>query len=183
VAPTVKVLLDQLNPAPSFVAGPATDLLGWNAAWEWLVTPAGMLDEAAPNLAWYVFTHPKAHKVYSDWVNVADEQVSRLRTATVRWGEDETFVAPLDRLRSVPEFVERWSMFGATETRRGTTRLLHPPLGELRLAHEVLMLPDDSEQRLIIWLADGAATASALDVAIGIDNEVLSSPARLRVIG
>jgi hypothetical protein len=45
------------------------------------------------------------------------------------------------------------------------------------------MLPDDSEQRLIIWLADGAATASALDVAIGIDNEVLSSPARLRVIG
>lgn len=22
--------------------------------------------------AWYVFTHPKAHKVYPDWVNVAD---------------------------------------------------------------------------------------------------------------
>jgi transcriptional regulator with XRE-family HTH domain len=120
VAPTVMALLERLGPTPAFVAGPANDVLAWNDAWRLLVGPLGMLDGAVPNLARHVFLHPLARAVYPDWVGAADEQVSRLRTATARWGDDNDFVALVEELRTVPAFVERWSTFPATEKRRGT---------------------------------------------------------------
>jgi transcriptional regulator with XRE-family HTH domain len=182
VAPTVAVLLERLGPTPAFVAGPANDVLGWNPAWDALVRPLGMLDGAIPNLARHVFLHPDARTVYPDWVAAADEQVSRLRTATSRWGDDESFAALMDELRTAEAFVERWSIFAATEKRRGTTRLAHPDIGELRLNYEVLLLADDvDEQRLVTWLPADEATALAL--ARAGDAAVPTSPAQLRVIG
>src|SRR4051812_27173108 len=68
VAPTVTALLKGLGTTPAFVAGPASDVLGWNDAWEQLVRPLGMLDGALPNLARHVFLHPDARNVYPDWI-------------------------------------------------------------------------------------------------------------------
>jgi transcriptional regulator with XRE-family HTH domain len=182
VAPTVTALLSGLGTTPAFVAGPANDVLAWNDAWEQLVRPLGMLDGALPNLARHVFLHPDARTVYPDWIAAADEQVSRLRAATVRWGDDHDFAMLMDELRTSPDFNERWSMFAATEKRRGTTRIVHPDLGQLRLNYEVLLLADDiDEQRLITWLPADDSTAAAL--AGAGDKMVPSSPAQLRVIG
>ena len=182
VAPTVTVLLERLGPTPAFVAGPANDVLAWNPAWDVLVRPLGMLDGAIPNLARYVFLHPDARTVYPDWVAAADEQVSRLRAAPSRWGDDESFAALMDELRTSEAFVERWSIFAATEKRRGTTRLAHPDIGHLRLNYEVLLLADDvDEQRLVTWLPADEATALAL--ARAGEAAVPTSPAQLRVIG
>ena len=150
--------------------------------WEQLVRPLGMLDDAMPNLARHVFLHADARTVYANWVVAADEQVSRLRAATGRWGEDERFVALMDELRTAPDFIERWATFGTTEKRRGTTNIVHPDIGRLRLNYEVLLLPDDiDEQRLITWLPADDATATAL--ARMSDTGVPTSPAQLRVIG
>ncbi|MEY2451649.1 MAG: hypothetical protein QOD92_1223 [Acidimicrobiaceae bacterium] len=182
VAPTVTTLLERLGATPAFVAGPANDVLAWNRAWEHVVRPLGMLDGAVPNLARHVFLHPDAHTVYPDWVAVADEQVSRLRAATNRWGDDDDFAALMSDLRAAPEFVERWSVFASTEKRRGTTRLVHPAIGRLRFDYEVLLLADDvDEQRLITWMPADDATAAGL-ARIG-DAAVPTSPAQLRVIG
>jgi transcriptional regulator with XRE-family HTH domain len=181
VAPTVTALLAQLNTTPAFVAGPANDVLAWTHAWQVLVGPLGMLDGPNPNLARYVFLHPEARTVYSDWPAVADEQVSRLRAATDRWGDDPTFTALIDELRTATDFNARWSSFPTTDKRRGTTRIVHPDLGRLRLSFEVLLLPDDlDEQRLVTWLPADEATAVALSSAG--ESSVPVSPARLRVI-
>jgi transcriptional regulator with XRE-family HTH domain len=182
VPPTVKALLEGLNPTSAFVAGPANDVLAWNHSWELLVRPLGMLDDAAPNLARHVFVHPQARTVYPDWVAAADEQVSRLRAATGRWGEDAEFAALINELRAVPEFAERWSLLAATERRRGTRTIVHRDLGRLRLNYEVLLLPDDvDEQRLITWLPADETTATAL--ARLTDASGPTSPPQLRVIG
>jgi transcriptional regulator with XRE-family HTH domain len=182
VAPTVTALLERLGATPAFVAGPTNDVLAWNNAWEALVRPLGMLDGAVPNLARHVFLHPDARTVYPDWAAAADEQVSRLRAATARWGDDEGFAALLDELRTVPAFIERWSIFATAEKRRGTAQIVHPDLDRLRLDYEVLLLPDDvDEQRLITWLPADDATALAL--ARTGDTAVPTSPAQLRVIG
>lgn len=182
VASTVTALLERLGPTPAFVVGPASDVLAWNDAWEQLVRPLGMLDGAVPNLARHVFLHPDARTVYADWVAAADEQVSRLRAAAPRWGHDERFAALLGELRTAPDFVERWSTFAASEMRRGTRRIVHPHIGELRFNYEVLLLPDDlDEQRLITWLPADDATAHTLDHTG--DRAVPTSPAQLRVIG
>jgi transcriptional regulator with XRE-family HTH domain len=182
VAPTVTALLKGLGATPAFVAGPANDVLAWNDAWEQLVRPLGMLDGAVLNFARYVFLHPAARTVYPDWIAAADEQVSRLRAASGRWEADHDFAMLMDELRTSPDFNERWSMFGTTEKRRGTTRIVHPDLGQLRFNYEVLLLADDiDEQRLITWLPADDSTATAL-ARVG-DTAVPSSPAQLRVIG
>ena len=49
VAPTVKALLERLGTTPAFVVGPANDVLAWNRAWERLVRPLGMLENAEPS--------------------------------------------------------------------------------------------------------------------------------------
>ena len=182
VAPTVTALLERLATTPAFVAGPANDVLAWNDAWEALARPLGMFDGPVPNLARHVFLHPDARTVYPDWVAAADQQVSRLRAASTRWGDDDDFVALMDELRTAPDFTERWSTFGTTETRRGTSQIVHPDLGRLRLDYEVLLLADDvDEQRLITWLPADDATAVAF--ARTGDTAVPTSPAQLRVIG
>jgi hypothetical protein len=182
VAPTVAALLERMGTTPAFVAGPNNDVLAWTEAWARLVRPLGMLDSEVPNLARHVFLHPDARAVYPDWVAAADEQVSRLRAATARWGDDDTFAALIEELRTATGFSERWSTLATTEKRRGTTRILHPDLGALRFNYEALLLPDAvDEQRLIIWLPADNATALAL--AGAGDEAVPTSPAQLRVIG
>jgi transcriptional regulator with XRE-family HTH domain len=179
VAPTVTALLERLGATPAFVVGPANDVLAWNDAWGSLVRPLGMLDDAAPNLARYVFLHPDARTVYPDWVAVADEQVSRMRAAAARWGDDDGFAALMDDLNAVPDFIKRWSNFPASDRRRGGTHIAHPDLGQLRFNYEVLLLPDDvDEQRLITWLPGDDATGLAL-----ARRAEPTSPAQLRVIG
>src|SRR3954453_6821937 len=181
-APTVTALLEGLATTPAFVAGPANDVLAWTRAWDPLVGPLGVFDEARPNLPRHVFLHPQARTVYPDWSAAADEQVSRLHAAAGRWGDDDDFKALMDDLRTVPEFNERWSLFATTEKRRGTRLIAHPDLGRLRFSYEVLLLPDDvNEQRLITRLPADDATAHALSHVGG--NPVPSSPAQLRVIG
>ena len=47
--------------------------------------------------------------------------------------------------------------------RSGIKRLVHPDVGALRLATEMLHLPDLDEQHLVVWLAADDATSAALD--------------------
>jgi hypothetical protein len=182
VVPTVTALLERLGTTPAFVVGPANDVLAWNGAWGQLVRPLGMLEKAGPNLARYVFLHRDARTVYPEWAAAADDQVGRLRAASVRWGDNERFAKLMDELRTAPDFVERWSKFATTHKRRGTTRILHPDFGRLRINYEVLLLPDDvDELRLITWLPADDSTANAL-ASLG-DTAAPTSPAQLRVIG
>jgi hypothetical protein len=42
--------------------------------------------------------------VYLDWEAAADEQVSRLRAVTNRWGADDAFAALMDEMRTAQDF-------------------------------------------------------------------------------
>jgi transcriptional regulator with XRE-family HTH domain len=191
VPATVRVLLDRLEPTPSFVVGPYGDVLAWNVSWQTLAAPLGVLDavgatdasaaDGGPNLARYVFESPQSREVYLDWNAAADEQVSHLRSASLRWNLDERLITLLDELASVPEFAGRWSAHEVAEKRRGEERLVHPDAGQLAIAYEVLSLGDDGDQRLVTWLPADARTEAAFD-DLGA-TATPSSPARLRVVG
>jgi transcriptional regulator with XRE-family HTH domain len=181
VVPTVSALLERLGTTPAFVVGPANDVLAGNGAWGRLVGPLGMLESPEPNLACYVFLHRSARTVYPDWTAAADDQVARLRAASARWGDNERFVKLMDELRTASDFAEHWSKFAITEKRRGTTRIVHPDFGRVRINYEVLLPDEIDEQRLIIWLPADDSTAGAF-ASLG-DAAAPSSPAQLRVIG
>jgi transcriptional regulator with XRE-family HTH domain len=181
VPDTVRALLVALGATPAYVVGPYGDLLAWNESWERVVRPLGMLDDPSPNLARYVFRHPAAVATYPDWDEVADDQLRTLRAATARWTADEALVALVAELQELPAFAARWSRHAVEEKRRGVKRLAHPTAGELRIAYEVLLLPDDTGQRLVSWLPADDATARALGELVAAPAP--SSPARLRLVG
>lgn len=179
VAPGVQHLLDELGSTPAFVVGPVSDVIAWNDAWTRVATPLGMLDDERVNLARYVFVNPRARSTYADWASAAAEQVARLRTAEPRWGQELAFVALLEELHAVDEFTNLWSAHPVAEKRRGAKRLLDPDVGELDLAYEVLLLPDD-DQQLVTWRAADDVTAERLATRLRDAHPV--SPAQLSVV-
>ena len=178
VAPTVQLLLDQLDPMPAFVLDPLGDVVASNRAWRVLVEPWGLGDHT--NLAHHVFLHPDARATYADWGAAADAQVSALHAASMRWGDHPRYLALMAELSQLTEFTDRLAAHPVAEKRRGTKRLVHPVVGELRLTFETLAVADH-EHRLVTWLPADAATTDALKAALATEEPV--SPAVLRVVG
>jgi transcriptional regulator with XRE-family HTH domain len=160
VRPTLRTLLDRVNPTPAFVAGRLSDVLAWNESWRTLVTPLGILDEEHPNLARYIFLNPASRRVMSDWAAAANGQTSVLRAAHPRWGSDPQFVALIDELRDAPEFAKRWEAHTISLRLPRVARLVHPDAGQLILTLESLTTEDD--QHLQTWLPYDETTAAAI---------------------
>jgi hypothetical protein len=133
-----------------------------------------MLDDERVNLARYVFAHPRAHEVYAEWDAAADEQVARLRAAEPRGGQEPPVVEQLAEHRTADDVAARGSTQPVAEKRRGAKRLHGPDVGELHLAYEVLVLPDD-DQQLVTWRAADDLTAGKL-VTLLRDTQPVSPP-------
>jgi transcriptional regulator with XRE-family HTH domain len=159
VRPTVRALLDRLEPTPAYVSNRLGDLLAMTTGYRRLAEPVGLLDGEPPNLLRFVFTDARAPNVYPDWDRIADEQIAYLKIDSRPADPHvEEFAKELTATAGAP-FTERLAAPPALPTRTGIERLVHPDAGELRLAYEVLELPDGDDQRLVVYLpADDAAS-------------------------
>jgi transcriptional regulator with XRE-family HTH domain len=180
VPTSVITLLDALERIPAFVVGPYGDLLAWNPPFELLVTPLGLLDGPRPNLARFVFLDPRARAVYPEWAEAADEQGAWLRGVSPRWQANPAYRALLNELTAgSAEFEQRWAAYAVTQKRRGTKRLVHPAVGQIKIGYEVLVLADE-EQRLITWQPADEASAGA--IARAVQPARTGAEPRLRVV-
>ncbi|GGS50818.1 transcriptional regulator [Planobispora rosea] len=167
VRPTVRALLDRLEPAPATVVNRLGELLARTAGYERLAGPAGLLEASPsglPNLARFVFTDPRARAVFPDWDRVADERAADLRAAAALGDLHAAALAEELAVAAGPRFTDRFGVPGALPGRTGVERWAHPSAGELLLAYESLEVPDTDEQRLVVYLPADEATAAALDL-------------------
>ncbi|MEV0895993.1 helix-turn-helix transcriptional regulator [Actinoplanes sp. NPDC049802] len=163
VRPTVRALLSRLEPGPAVVLNRLGDVLAATSGFEALFRPIGLFDGHRHNILRFVMVDPRARKAYPDWNQVAEGHIAQLK-GEVRRGDPHALELAGDLTVLVgPEFTERMAAPGGFPERSGVERLAHPEVGELRLAYEVLDLPDADEQRLIVHLPVDAVTASALD--------------------
>ncbi|GHF31030.1 helix-turn-helix domain-containing protein [Streptomyces fumanus] len=164
--PTVRAVLDRLDPTPAVALNWIGDVLARNRAYERLVGPVGMLDAERPNLLRYLFTDARSRTAFPDWGQVADDLVAQLRhDVPLR----DPYVAELaDELTVTAgaEFADRFADLSLTPRRVGNRRIEHPEAGALRLLHETLALPEDG-QRIVVHLPADDATAAALDRLAG----------------
>ncbi|MBP2705979.1 helix-turn-helix domain-containing protein [Microbispora sp. RL4-1S] len=167
VRPTVRALLDRLEPAPALVVNRLGDVLAHTNGYERLAGPIGLLDRRPPNLVRYVFADPRARAAYPEWDRVAGERLAGLKIGVSR--EDphvEHLVNELTLAVGAP-FTDRLATPPGPSRRTGLERLAHPEAGELRLAYETLGLSDDDNQLLIAYLPADDATAARLDRLTG----------------
>jgi len=158
VRPTVRALLDQLEPGIALVTNRLGDVLAYTSGFELLVRPTGLLDERRrPNLTRFVFTDDRARRVFPDWEQLADERAYDLWLASAE--EAKLLVVELAAVAG-PAFTERVDRHEVP--RRGPQRWCHPAAGELRFEREVLELPATDAQELVVFLPADEATGDAL---------------------
>lgn len=166
IRPTLRAVLDQLDPAPAHVLNQLTDLLAWNDGYDRLARPLGILDAEHPNLLWFTLADERARTAYPDWEDVVDEQVAYLHKLRRGDPEADSFATRLARTIG-PAFTDRWKRRPLQAERTGVAAIAHPEVGVLRLALETLEPPDRDYQRLVIHLPADAATAAGLDRLAG----------------
>jgi transcriptional regulator with XRE-family HTH domain len=166
VRPTVAALLERLEPTPAYVINRLTDVLAWTTGYAQLVDAVGVLDDPAPNLLRYTFTDPRARVSLPDWEATADARISHVQAVHHGGDELDGLVTSL-RDAAGATFSERWDAQPSVRGRFGVERLVHPEVGELRVAFETLQLPDADDQRLVVFLPADDATAAAFDVLNG----------------
>ncbi|WP_328465335.1 helix-turn-helix transcriptional regulator [Actinoplanes sp. NBC_00393] len=162
VRPTVRMLLDQLEPAAAVLLNQLGDVLAYTAGYARLTAPLGLLDGDPPNLARYLFTDSRSRVAYPDWSHVADEQVAALKQGPFRADPHVTALADELTVIAGDEFTARVASVPGLPRTNGTIRMQHPAAGALRLSYETLDLSADDDQRLIAYLPADDATAAAL---------------------
>lgn len=167
VRPTVRALLDRLEPAPAVLLNRLSDILARTSGYERLAGPLGLLDGAPPNLARFVFSDDRARVAYPDWDRVADQQVAALKQGPFRADQHVAALADELTVTAGAAFADRVDSLPGLPKSNGVERLVHPEVGELRLAYETLDLAADDDQRLIVHLPADAATSAALDRLTG----------------
>lgn len=165
VRPTVRAVLDRLEPAAALLCNRATDILATTGTFERLARPLGLLDGDAPNLARFVFTDPRARQAFPDWDRVADEQLAVLRSGFSPTDRHLQGLADELALLAGDAFTGRMATVAGPLRRTGALRLAHPEVGSLRLLYETLDLDD---QRLLVYLPADEPAAEALDRLIGL---------------
>jgi transcriptional regulator with XRE-family HTH domain len=159
VRPTVRQILELLEPGVAFVTNRLGDVLAHTDGFALVMGDTGLLDADVPNLTRYVFTHPQARTTFVNWHQVADEQVFNLwlgpSAETFEW-----FLADFAPVAGA-EFTRR--LHRHVPPPRGPLTMSHPRADQLRWDRETVELPAPDAQQLVIWLPADEATAAALD--------------------
>ena len=158
VRPGVLHLLGRWGDLPAFVVGPAREVLA--------ATPlAARVNPAwspGQNLIEFTFLDPRAHSVYADWDEIAQQAVTGLRaTVAARRPELDEFVTSL-RGRS-EKFRALWDSHDVYERVMGEKRLQVEGVGILRLSFETFALAGPEGHVMYVYFpAPGTADDQVL---------------------
>lgn len=157
--PTVRALLDHLEPGIALLTNRLGDVLAYTSGFDVLARPTGLLDAPLPNLTRFVFIDKRARRVFPDWEQVADERAIELCVGPSSERVDR-FIDELAKVAG-PEFTTRVRLHDVRQ--RGVLRWHHVSVGDLWFEREVLELPASDAQQLVVFLPANDATADAVN--------------------
>ncbi|NJP93910.1 helix-turn-helix domain-containing protein [Nonomuraea sp. FMUSA5-5] len=153
------------------LVGRRTDILAGNPLGYalWSLTGdeiAAIGTPGAPNQARRVFLDPRSRELFADWERQAGDLASYLRLASAeRPGGLALHQLVSELATGSDDFARLWREHAVRDCLHTVRRYRHPVVGELELNEEILRLPDDPGQRLIISAA-GPGTQSADRLAL-----------------
>ncbi|REK91264.1 XRE family transcriptional regulator [Streptomyces inhibens] len=168
--PSVRNMIESLGDVPALVLGRFVDVLAWNRAGHALLAghlPFDAPERSAaerPNIARMMFLDPHTRALYPDRQSKLRDTVGDLRLIAGRWPDSPRPAGLIAELgRESAEFATLWAAHPVRTCATHTRAYRHPVVGPLTLTDELLTLPDDPGQRVVIYHAEpGSPSAAAL---------------------
>jgi transcriptional regulator with XRE-family HTH domain len=152
VSPTIRRVIDGLDPSPAFLLGCRWDYLAWNRAAVALFGDFGRLARGERNHIWQMFLDPVRREMLTDWERSARLCAAKLRADHARHLGDPAFERLIESLRNAsPEFCKAWKRHEVATSGEGRKILNHPVAGRLVFDHAVVNPQESPEQRLILY--------------------------------
>lgn len=166
----VAALLHRMPGTAAIVTAATYDVIAWNPLAEALI---GELD-AQPNLARRYFLRGRHWSSDSD--GFAEVAVARLRAAATRYPDDPRLEQLLRELREGSrEFTELWSKDPTRTPGHRVKSVHHPVAGQFRVTCDVLLVPEDDQQVVLITAEPGSPDERALQT---LATEATAQPAQ-----
>lgn len=148
VLPELAELLEHSVLAPALVLGVALDVLAANP----LARALHPSYREGRNLALDIFLDEEAQSAYADLAEVQRNRVGSLRSAAAALPRDGrlTDVVGVLSVRS-PDFRRLWARHEIHAAAAGTKRFIHPEVGDLELRYNLLGVPGNGRQHVIIY--------------------------------
>lgn len=164
VRPGIWALLETLTETtPAFVFGRRMDVLASNRLARALLTDFEALPPRDRNMLRYSFLDESARELFTDWDEVARDNVAILRRDAGLHPDDPLLAELVGELAvKSPEFRRWWADHNVRERSHGTKHYHHPVVGALTLDYECLTLPGDPDQALCVYTAADEPSHTAL---------------------
>jgi transcriptional regulator with XRE-family HTH domain len=152
VSPSLRRLIENLGPSPSFLLGRRWDYLAWNRASAALFGDFGKLPRSARNHVWQMFVDPVRRSMLTDWDQGSRLCAAKFRADSAHHLGDPAFEQLIEALRNAsPEFCRAWKRHEVAHGGGGRKVLIHPVAGRLVFDHAVFHPNEAPEQRLILY--------------------------------
>lgn len=166
VRQAVQRVVDGLTDAPAFVRNSRRDLLAANGLGRALYSELYADADAGGtvNTVRYLFLNDGAREFFRDWPKAAADIVANLRTEIGRDPHDQSLTELIGELSAKSrEFAALWAAHDVRYHDTGSKALHHRMVGDLDLSFEVMDLPADVGQSLIVYGAEpGSVTEERL---------------------
>jgi transcriptional regulator with XRE-family HTH domain len=154
VHPTIRKLVEGLDPNPACIIGRRYDFLVWNEAHSAVFGDPGEMPDGRRNLVWSIFMDPGRRTLHEDWNQGARRLVARFRAQAARHVGDPDFESLIAALQEEsPDFREWWELHEVAASGVGRKVLKHPEAGKLVFEHAVFRPEDHPEMRCVLYTA------------------------------
>ncbi len=145
VRPGLQHLLDSMELTPAFVVGSRSNIVAWNRIGAAVFGDLAALPPQRRTWSHLIFLDEAFRLLHGTrWWHVARTHVAYIRTLAAQHPQDTELTAHLDAMRvESREFRRLWETRDVAAWTNREYVLQHPTAGELRLAGEWVLLPND----------------------------------------
>jgi transcriptional regulator with XRE-family HTH domain len=164
VRPMVQRIIDSIQDCPAYVRNGRLDILAANTLGAALYSQL-FDDPVRPvNMARFIFLNPKAGDFFHNWNGIANDAVAILRAKAGQDSYDRRVTDLIGELSTRSEdFRVRWAAHNVKLACTYIKTLHHPVVGDLTLTWEAMHLPNDPDQRILVYAAEpGSPSQEAL---------------------
>ncbi|MFF4776006.1 helix-turn-helix transcriptional regulator [Microtetraspora fusca] len=173
VNPTLRALVETLDPNPAHVINQSWDLLAYNRAYADLVGGLADLPDEERNSIWLLFTRPGMRTLLVDWQREARAILGQFRAAAGKNPDDPRTTALIDALLAAsPAFASMWSAHPIQAFTPATKHFNHPHVGRITLNYTKLVVAEDVTQHLVVFLPATGDDAQGLERLARLDRPV-----------